>query len=81
MKSIWLAAVSPVGFASTSFAQPAAQPPTSNLEKLQTLQSTSPKHLALAADAKAGRQKITVSQACHGLDRLSKKPESARTKS
>jgi cytochrome c553 len=28
-----------------------------------------------AADAKAGRQKITVCQACHGLDGLSKNPE------
>ncbi|WP_414473434.1 PQQ-dependent sugar dehydrogenase [Microvirga sp. M2] len=40
MKSIWLAAVSTVAFASSSFAQPATQPPTSNLEKLQTFQST-----------------------------------------
>ena len=28
-----------------------------------------------AADAKAGRQKITVCQACHGLDGVSKNPE------
>lgn len=28
-----------------------------------------------AADAKAGRQKITTCQACHGLDGLSKNPE------
>ncbi len=28
-----------------------------------------------AADAKAGRQKATVCQACHGLDGLSKNPE------
>lgn len=28
-----------------------------------------------AADARAGRQKITVCQACHGLDGLSKNPE------
>ncbi|WP_134496270.1 PQQ-dependent sugar dehydrogenase [Microvirga pakistanensis] len=40
MKSIWLAAVSTVAFASSSFAQPATQPPTNNLEKLQTFQST-----------------------------------------
>lgn len=40
MKSIWLAAVSTVAFASTSFAQPATQQPTSNLEKLSTFQST-----------------------------------------
>jgi cytochrome c553 len=30
---------------------------------------------AHAADAGAGRQKITVCQACHGLDGLSKNPE------
>jgi glucose/arabinose dehydrogenase len=40
MKSIWLAAVSTVAFASSSFAQPATQPPTSNLEKLMSFQST-----------------------------------------
>ena len=40
MKSIWLAAVSIVAFTSSSFAQPATQPPASNLEKLQTFQST-----------------------------------------
>jgi glucose/arabinose dehydrogenase len=40
MKSIWLAAVSTVAFASSSFAQPATQPPTSNLEKLSSFQST-----------------------------------------
>ncbi len=40
MKSVWLAAVSTVAFASSSFAQPATQPPTNNLEKLQTFQST-----------------------------------------
>ena len=40
MKSIWLAAVSTVAFASTSLAQPATQPPNSNLEKLSTFQST-----------------------------------------
>jgi len=40
MKSIWLAAVSTVAFASSSFAQPATQPPASNLEKLQVFQST-----------------------------------------
>ncbi|MET0531635.1 MAG: cytochrome c [Microvirga sp.] len=28
-----------------------------------------------AGDAKAGRQKITTCQACHGLDGLSKNPE------
>jgi cytochrome c553 len=28
-----------------------------------------------AADARAGRQKIVVCQACHGLDGLSKNPE------
>ncbi|MXQ11795.1 c-type cytochrome [Microvirga makkahensis] len=28
-----------------------------------------------AADARAGRQKITACQACHGLDGLSKNPE------
>jgi len=30
---------------------------------------------AQAADAAAGRQKITTCQACHGLDGLSKNPE------
>ena len=40
MKFIWLAAVSTVAFASSSFAQPATQPPTSNLEKLTSFQST-----------------------------------------
>ena len=30
---------------------------------------------AEAADARAGRQKITTCQACHGLDGLSKNPE------
>ncbi len=30
---------------------------------------------AHAADAKAGRQKVVVCQACHGLDGLSKNPE------
>ena len=30
---------------------------------------------AQAADARAGRQKIVVCQACHGLDGLSKNPE------
>ncbi|WP_445503656.1 PQQ-dependent sugar dehydrogenase [Microvirga sp. G4-2] len=40
MKFIWLAAVSTVAFASSSFAQPATQPPTSNLEKLSSFQST-----------------------------------------
>jgi cytochrome c553 len=30
---------------------------------------------AQAADAAAGRQKITACQACHGLDGLSKNPE------
>ena len=30
---------------------------------------------AEAADARAGRQKIVVCQACHGLDGLSKNPE------
>jgi cytochrome c553 len=32
--------------------------------------------LVEAADARAGRQKITACQACHGLDGLSKTPES-----
>ncbi|MBL0404297.1 cytochrome c [Microvirga aerilata] len=32
-------------------------------------------HPAQAADAAAGRQKITTCQACHGLDGLSKNPE------
>jgi cytochrome c553 len=31
---------------------------------------------AQAGDARAGRQKITTCQACHGLDGLSKNPES-----
>nr|WP_243372003.1 cytochrome c [Microvirga solisilvae] len=31
--------------------------------------------VAEAADARAGRQKITTCQACHGLDGLSKNPE------
>ncbi len=30
---------------------------------------------AVAADARAGRQKVVVCQACHGLDGLSKNPE------
>jgi cytochrome c553 len=30
---------------------------------------------AVAADARAGRQKATTCQACHGLDGLSKHPE------
>jgi cytochrome c553 len=30
---------------------------------------------AIAADARAGRQKVVVCQACHGLDGLSKNPE------
>ena len=30
---------------------------------------------AAAADARAGRQKITTCQACHGLDGVSKNPE------
>ena len=30
---------------------------------------------AHAADARAGRQKVVVCQACHGLDGLSKNPE------
>jgi glucose/arabinose dehydrogenase len=40
MKAIWLAAVSTVALASAVSAQPAAQPPTSNLEKLSSFQST-----------------------------------------
>jgi glucose/arabinose dehydrogenase len=40
MKAIWLAAVSTVALASAVSAQPAAQPPTSNLEKLMSFQST-----------------------------------------
>jgi glucose/arabinose dehydrogenase len=40
MKFIWLAAASTFVLASSSFAQPAAQPPTSNLEKLSSFQST-----------------------------------------
>lgn len=40
MKFIWLAAVSSVAFTSSSLAQPATQPPTSNLEKLSSFQST-----------------------------------------
>ena len=40
MKSIRLAAVSTVVLASTALAQPAAQPPTSNLEKLGAFKST-----------------------------------------
>jgi cytochrome c553 len=32
--------------------------------------------LTYAGDARAGRQKITTCQACHGLDGLSKNPES-----
>lgn len=40
MKAIWLTAVSTVALASSAFAQPAAQPPTSNLEKLSSFQST-----------------------------------------
>ncbi len=31
--------------------------------------------VASAGDARAGRQKITTCQACHGLDGLSKNPE------
>ncbi len=33
-------------------------------------------YLTYAGDARAGRQKITTCQACHGLDGLSKNPES-----
>jgi len=40
MKAIWLAAVSTVALASAVSAQPAAQPPTGNLEKLMSFQST-----------------------------------------
>jgi len=40
MKSVLLAAVSFVAFASSSFAQPATQSPTGNLEKLSSFQST-----------------------------------------
>jgi glucose/arabinose dehydrogenase len=40
MKSVLLAAVSLVALASTSLAQPAAQPQTGNLEKLTSFQST-----------------------------------------
>jgi glucose/arabinose dehydrogenase len=40
MKSILLAAASIVALASSSFAQPAPQPSSSNLEKLQSFQST-----------------------------------------
>jgi glucose/arabinose dehydrogenase len=40
MKAVWLAAVSTVALASSAFAQPAAQPPTSNLEKLSSFQGT-----------------------------------------
>ncbi|MFC4172196.1 PQQ-dependent sugar dehydrogenase [Microvirga sp. GCM10011540] len=40
MKAIWLAAVSTVALASQVLAQPAAQSPTSNLEKLSSFQST-----------------------------------------
>ncbi|WP_404286271.1 PQQ-dependent sugar dehydrogenase [Microvirga sp. RSM25] len=40
MKSVLLAAVSCVAFASSSFAQPATQSPTGNLEKLSSFQST-----------------------------------------
>jgi len=40
MKAAWLAAVSTVALASQALAQPASQPPTSNLEKLASFQST-----------------------------------------
>ena len=40
MKTVLLAAVSVVGLASSSFAQPATQSPTGNLEKLSSFQST-----------------------------------------
>jgi glucose/arabinose dehydrogenase len=40
MKSVLLSAVSFVAFASSSFAQPATQTPTGNLEKLSSFQST-----------------------------------------
>jgi len=40
MKSVLLAAVSIVAFVSSSFAQPATQSPTGNLEKLSSFQST-----------------------------------------
>src|SRR4051794_34002538 len=40
MKSVLLAAASCVAFASSSFAQPATQSPTGNLEKLSSFQST-----------------------------------------
>lgn len=40
MKAVWLAAVSTVALASSALAQPSAQPPTSNLEKLSSFQGT-----------------------------------------
>jgi opacity protein-like surface antigen len=40
MKTVLLAAVSVVALASSSFAQPATQSPTGNLEKLSSFQST-----------------------------------------
>ncbi|HZH11332.1 MAG TPA: hypothetical protein VEZ24_13295 [Microvirga sp.] len=71
MKSIWLAAASPAEFASTSFAQPAAQPPTSNLDKVRTFQSTSP----LPLTPRPGARRSPSFKACHGLDGFSKYPE------
>jgi len=41
-----------------------------------SLMCLGPASVADAADARAGRQKITTCQACHGLDGLSKNPES-----
>ncbi|HZH53439.1 MAG TPA: PQQ-dependent sugar dehydrogenase [Microvirga sp.] len=40
MKAAWLAAVSTVALVSQALAQPASQPPTNNLEKLSSFQST-----------------------------------------
>src|SRR5690349_10554174 len=54
---------------------------SSNMKKIATLVATGAALVCLApaaasaGDAKAGRQKITTCQACHGLDGLSKNPE------
>jgi len=50
--------------------------PTHALAVLGALLMTFPPAEAGAGDARAGRRKITTCQACHGLDGLSKNPES-----
>jgi cytochrome c553 len=48
---------------------------TSRLIAMGALLALAAPSAASAGDARAGRQKITTCQACHGLDGLSKNPE------